>query len=644
MKNEEDRIDQIKTELYSWKTKEVKPKRKGLFQLKKKPLKNTWGELPNIDPIDEDLYKFERKGPSVFQIALILSLVFFVTAVSFAAFFLIFNKNEVKSEMVMKVTGPNSVKSGERLDFLVELDNPTDIDYRDIEFIVDYPKSTLDGDTKNFVTNKDIIYPEKLLAGGKIGQKFSAILSGTIGDVKEIRIAAYYKAGNFSNLLFSKKIYKVEIESAPVTVEMEYPKSVLSKKEFQFNVNILSNSSEELYDLVVISKYPSGFKFISSEPKAVFSNTSQNVFKIKQLNPGEKKTITIKGSLVGQNTEKKFFSFELGDSIPFRNEIRTLFSKVEKEVAIKKPDISLAIKTREDNSKGEAIVKPGSSLDLVMELTNNLDSIISDLKITADVPDNLIVKKKLRADKGFYDSNKNKIIWNKNTNEKLKAIKPLSSLSQEFSMDFLELEDIAGYVKDPEIDIDFTVSGINFDNQNSEGSILEKFSKVIKIPTQITLATEITHNKEEPFKNIGSENPVVGEVTTYTVAWKIYNSNSDITDVEVRAKLPPYVKYLDNVSPEKSYISYEPTKREVVWRNKKVDAFIGYRTDPKTVYFQIEYIPTDPHIGNRPTLIEKSRLIAKDSFIGSERVITSPAQNTVIKDYAGISAVGIVRK
>ena len=443
-------------------------------------------------------------------------MIFFVSAIAFSLFFLNFNKNEVENEIIFSITGPNSIKSGDPLDFLVKMENPTELDYRDIEFFVEYPESTIDTETKSFITNKTIPHDAGLLAGGSIGKKFSAVLSGTAGDVKELQITIFYKAGDFSNTLIAKRVYTVEIDAAPVAIEMEYPKEVLSDKEFSFTLNVLSNTGETLNDLVVVSKYPAGFKFVTSEPEAVFSNISQNVFKIEKLSPGEKKSIEITGTLLGQNNEDKFFTFELGDSIPFRNEIRTLFSKAEEEISIKRPDIDLAVTSAFDNNLGEGIIPAGTKFDMKTVLSNNLDSLISDIKITAFLPGDLLHKKQIEAETGFYNSNENKIVWDKNTNSTMKAISGGETLENEFTLEILDLEEIAGYKKDPVITIDFEVEGTNFDDQNSEGTVLEKFSKTLKIPTAVFLKTALLH-AEGPFENTGNTNPEVGNPTTYTI-------------------------------------------------------------------------------------------------------------------------------
>ncbi len=442
-----------------------------------------------------------------------------MVAVSFAFFYLLFNKNSVKSDMDISLIGPDTVASGEVLEFLVKLENNSKLDYRDINLIVDFPESTVDADKKNFLKKKDMVIEEPLLAGGQISKKFRVLLSGAEGEKKDIEISVYYRAGDFSNILFSKRIYSLKIESAPVSVEMEYPPSVQSGKEFDFRINVLSNSGETLNDLVIISKYPSGFKLLSSKPEAVFSNDSQNIFKIESLEPGQKKSIEVKGVLFGENKENKFFSFEVGDSVPFTNEIRTVFAKSENEIVIRDPDLNLKIlASGEGNDDGDLIVYAGSDFNLALFLSNNIDAAVSNLKILASFEgDDLLDKKEVDVPKGFYSSTEGTILWDKTTDEALKSLAAGARVREDLSLSLVDLERVAGYIKDPQMTINFKVSGTGFNNENPEGFISEKFSKKIKLATGVFLKSSVVY-AGGPFKNTGPNEPVVGQATTYTVA------------------------------------------------------------------------------------------------------------------------------
>ena len=621
-KKSQDKIDKLKSELYSRKTGNIKPKRS---RLKKDRVeyKNYWGQKeekknPNNSA---DLYKFKKRGPNIFFIIFFISLIFFVAAASFAFFSFFFDKNEVQGEIKMAIVGPNSISSGEVLDFSIKIENPTRLDYKKILINIEYPESTIDANEEIFTKYKTISLPEDLLSGGSIEKRFSVVLSGVIGEKKEIDINVSYKAGSFSNTLYLKKIYKINIDSAPVTIQIEKPESILSKKDFSFDIEVLSNTNSELENLVVVAKYPRGFILKETQPNPVFSSSGQSIFKIKQLEVGEGKKINIKGSLEGLDDEDKYFHFSVGDSEISKNEIRTLFSESESIISIKRPDVEFVLSSETLRREGFWVVKPGKVIDFKMLATNNLDSTISDVVITSEFNKELIDSRNVDVAKGFYDSNNNKIIWNRSSDKFLGVVEKNKKFREDFSLKIKDLEDVAGYFKDPEIVLDFEVNAVGFGSTEIDGKINEKFQEKIRVPTVVELQTEILY-EGGPFKNTGKFSPKVGEPTTYTVAWKISNSSSQISDVEVSAKLPPYVKYLNNVYPKNSYISYKEDTREVNLKFKTIDEFIGHRTDPKTVYFQVEFTPTDSMVGDVPIIVERKFFKAKDLFTESEILLT----------------------
>ncbi len=646
-KNKKSRLKELKEKLYSRKWKKQVRKRaeikQNIFDIKKK-----WDtkDISEDRFEDKNLFRYEKKGPTIFSVIFVISIIFFVATASFSYFYLIFSEDKkVESYISVSVIGPNSIKSGDVLEYQVKMENLTDFNYEDIELVISYPESTLDTNKENFIENHDVEIKKDLLSGGFVSEKFRVILSGAVEEEKKIYIKAYYKAKGYSSVLSINKVYKILIEESPISVSMTGPEEVLSKKEFEFNVNVTSNSKSKLEDLVVIIRYPNSFKFIESVPESVFSDATHNVFKIENLKAGETEKINIKGYLVGQNQEKKYFTFEVGDSIPLKNEMRTLFAKLEKEILIKKPDINLEVTTKFDKDKDYLVVQPETEVLFNIEIFNNLPSIISDLKIEAFIEGDMFLDNKVKLQNGFFDSNTNKVTWDKNTDNRLQAIMGNNSVLQELVIPIVPFDQIAGYFKDPQIKLSFSVIGTNFDSEKSEGVVLDKVEKIIKIQTQVHMESDILYC-DGPFQNIGNTQPKVGEETTYTAVWKIYNSNSDIENVKVKAKLPVYVKFLGEIYPESSYLTYDEESREVTWSFKKINAFIGHRTAPKTVYFKVGIIPSSVQIGSIPVLVSNKILTAKDTYIEDRNieVNTNSDKGFLENDSCGRLGDGVVRE
>jgi hypothetical protein len=67
--------------------------------------------------------------------------------------------------------------------------------------------------------------------------------------------------------------------------------------------------------------------------------------------------------------------------------------------------------------------------------------------------------------------------------------------------------------------------------------------------------------------------PKVDNPSTYTIIWDIDNTANAVSDAEVTATLPPYVKWLNKVSPAGENITYNQNSGLVTWTVGDVAAY-----------------------------------------------------------------------
>ena len=645
------RLQELKYMIYSRALKKIKEKRSKLSE-RKVAFKDSWPDSSEGEQIldNPELYSYRKDRPNLFSLLFVFSLIFFVLAFSFAVLFLYFNQDRNLGELQMSVLAPNTVDSGQVFEYTVKLENNTRNDFYNISLISKFPEGSLDPESQDFTKNKTFDITEPLLSGGVLTKKFRVILTGFEGQKKDIEITLLYQTKGYTGMFSKKMIYSVGINKAPVGIDIEAPKKVLSGQDFDFKVKILSNTDRPYRNLIFRMKSPNGYVFRSSVPKAREYDdiNGELYFFIKELKPAEALNLDLKGHLSGQNGENKFFTFEVG-TVDIKNaKIKTTLFRAEKDLKIKKPDVSIDITSTDGKkiSKGFAkpfVVLPDKRVKMTLVLTNNLNSKISNLELVIDLPDKLIQKSSVSAPYGYYDSNDNKIIWNKNTMPDLVELEALEDKELEFEFRLKNLESIAGYFKDPEIPIKISLKGVSFDSSDSESEISVNALKKVQIASDVGIDSFLLYS-EGPFENKGPVNPRVGEVTTYTVVWQIYNASSEIKDVEMKAKLPYGVTFLEKTSPGDAYVLYNPDTREVVWKLKKVEPFIGYRTDPKTLYFQISYEPTVGDVNKYPVLVEKKILTAKDTFVDEKITVIRKADTTAIsRDKMYSRGMGMVK-
>lgn len=634
------KIKHFKNVLYSRKNKFSDYERRKLSSNKEEiNLNQNWQGIE--DKFEEDTETNSKKSQkknkniSFFSVLLVFSIIFFLGAIFYSYFYLISDQNTVNNKLEMSITGPNTVNSGSAFEFIVDLKNNSKNKFENISISIDFPESTKLVATKEII-NKDLIkIEEKLLAGENIDEKFNVILTGVKGEQKNIKISTFYNIVGQSNSRSVIKIYQIGIDSSPVSLGIIYPEKTLSTEEFTLDLNINSNTNIDFKELLLIANLPQGFTATSFSTEPIFSNESIVIFKTGKLAAGEKINFKINGNLSGEQGSKKIFSFEVGDVDPLQNIIRTLFAKSEKGILIKKPDLQFDVvitNKNKSNYDNKYIVQAGDSLEIKLNLKNNLDSIISDLKIEAFLEGESYNPHKLRIKKGHFNSNKEIITWNKNTWNNLSALGSKEKISDEITIEIKDLEALAGFYTNPDLKINFKVSGVNFNTNILDGKVLSEFSLNIKVATDLVIESDIFYSIG-PFENTGPIQPTIGKTTTYTAVWMLSNSTNLLEDLEVRAKLPFYVDFLDNISPENYYLSFDPESREIIWRLKRLAEHTGHRNAPEKVYFQIAITPSAHQIGKKLNLVGPKTVVATDTFIENQ-IFTNQTKsdNTEIKN------------
>lgn len=628
---EKDKIDQYKENLYSRNYKDNSAEDlERMRRLKKKDnnLKKDWSEVAGRLEKNKNLYKYQKNKTSLFSIIFYISFSFFMLSVGISAFFLYFQKNDTPlNQMEVVLVSPNSIDSGEELEYTLELQNNTKYDFDNVDVYIKYPKSSVDP-IDGVIKEKDSVEIDKIISGEnkKIDKKI--IFSGSPNDKKEVEISINYQIAGYSSILSQKKIFSVKIDSSPVFVKINVPKNVKSKEEFDIDIEVISNSNLDLKNLVLIGRYPNGFEIINNNPPAIFSTNYKNVFRIPELKIGEKKNIKIRGRLIGENSEIKVVSFSVGDTISSNNEIRTVFYSTKEKITIKKPSIDLNLICSDKEFKDNPVVfKSDSFLDCRLKLINNLTTKLTNLKVETGYQDELLVEPSISAKQGYVDSNNNLMIWDKNSLDKLSVLNSGGVVELHFTANLIDKAELAGYIKDPEMYFDFNLSGMSFSNNEIIGKVTNEIKKYVKLKTDIDLVSEVYYDST-PIENYGGPTPVVGKKVSYTITWKIYNSTNKIQDIKVSAKLPPGVEYTGLFYPDTNYVIYDKNTREISWLIKNIEPYIGYRTDPKTLSFQLEYIPVVSEVNKFKNLLGVKKLVATDTFTGEKIEVEAKGDTT----------------
>ena len=218
---------------------------------------------------------------------------------------------------------------------------------------------------------------------------------------------------------------------------------------------------------------------------------------------------------------------------------------------------------------------------------------------------------------GFYNSGDDTIVWNRDTLPAFASLDPGESGVVAFNFASLSLvrSDLTTF-ENPEIIIEISIKG----RQPTEGDVVDEVKgferKIVKFSTDFAVAGE-TLRTAGPFANSGPVPPLPDQATTYTIAWTLTNSASTVTGSEVRATLPTYVKFLNQVSPVSENVSIDPVSGEIVWKAGVVARGAGISANAKKVYFTVELTPSISQVGTSPSILGKTTATGVDSFTGA---------------------------
>jgi hypothetical protein len=144
--------------------------------------------------------------------------------------------------------------------------------------------------------------------------------------------------------------------------------------------------------------------------------------------------------------------------------------------------------------------------------------------------------------------------------------------------------------------------------------------------------------------NKGVLPPKVGNLTEYTVHWKLTNYATDVRGVTVRALVPQGVTFTGNV---KSNVDgkpmYDSSTREVIWKIDRISATTGLLGTAPEAVFQVASVPTMDMKGKNAPLLGITDLSATDDFTGAIIHSSAPEVTTALPDDATVTGQGIVQ-
>lgn len=615
--DDQSKIDELNDALYSRNAPEVRTKRRLRFQ---KPeateVQEDWQHAPEISQEEVELNKIykENNSMSFFTKILVGSIIFFILAVGIGALLLFKGSNIVSAKNVdIQVSSPVSISGGETVPFDIQVLNQNNIKLEMVNLTINFPDGTTEVDNslqelKTFKETMSDIQP------GGMGQKnIQALMYGEENTTKTVTITVEYHVKG-SNATFQKeKTVDILISSSPLSLKISSFKEVNTGQEFEMTVTLDSNSDEVIKNLLIKGAYPFGFTFISSDLKPISEN---NTWLIGDIPPGGKKTLKIKGRLEGQDEEARVFRFTTGAfSLNNNKVIGTEYSSVAQEVNIKKPFMTVGVSMDGDEDVVQYVGEYDDSVKIDVSYFNNLNVSINDAEIHVKLSGSAYDKNYVSPDDGLFKSEDNEIVWNGITTSDLRTIGAGDSGHVSFNITPKNLSVGSKIITNPELKIEISVRGRRSSEDNVPENLTATAARTIKIASEVDLSGQVVR-VPGPFKNTGPVPPKAEQESTYTVIWTVNNTSSSVSNAEVHASLPPYVKWLGKIEPSNENIKYDASLGKLVWSVGNLGTNTINSAKRRQVAFQISIKPSVTQIGQVPILVNAANLVAQDDFTG----------------------------
>lgn len=637
------RLDKIQKNLYRKDFNQENPERHDL-DLKRYELESDWEEEQQEDekpPKDfSDFLEEEKKNKlGFFGYIMIFAFIFFLGSVSYASYVFFGGSQTISAnEVDITISGPVSVGAGEELplDLIIQNNNPVPL--KAVDLIIDWPSGTKSSENLVDSVNRVRERIDDIDPGTLNRENVSAALFGDEGDNKEISVKLEYQVEGSNSIFNKEKKFSIVLNAAPARIAVSALEEVSSGQEVEFTATITSNSTSDIKNLMVTTSYPFGFDFVDSSVDPTYSD---NIWVIDNLSPNEKKEIKIRGTITGQDEEERVFRFNTGlISDENEREIGVVFNNYIHELVIKKPFVGLNLSLN-GNSDPVSVVNSGERVRADLIFSNNTNDVINDLDIRLTFDGAAFDESEVRVSDGYYRSADNTLIFNSENFPELEQINARQEIDTDFYFVIEDLINSGLRIKNPEINIDLSLSGQRVSSGNSEREINEKSTKVVKVLSDVSLGS-YTLRDQGPFQNTGILPPKVDTETSYTVTLTASNSFNDLENARMTAVLPQYVFWNNKVSPSSENYSYDENSRTLVWNIGNIPAGVGINSDARELSFQVSLFPSISQVDNKPNLLRDLTFSADDTFTKKQIQLQGPLPNTVLTNGSTVNRHGSV--
>lgn len=527
-----------------------------------------------------------------------------------------------QSDISVKIKGPETVESGESIQFFVSYQNRSDFDLEDAILIFEWPKGSVPRDQGALKIEKRI---GNIVSGREASAFFDGQFFGAKNDKLAVNATLKYKPkrkNSFNQGLSdqgkffeSKDVFESIISKTPFSIVMNMPPRAVSGNETELFLEYQNLSETVFSDMQLKLAYPEGFIFSSADPAPSFSD---DIWDFDRISGREIGKIKIRGILSGRDNETKLFQAFIG-----KQDKGQFIAYANSEYSVVMSSTILFVYQTANDAR-ELAVFPGDTLNYKITYRNTSDIAIPNVIVSAKLEGKAVDFKTLNIKWGSFSGQTNSIIWNASGVRQLALLGPGEEGSVSFSVKLNRVLDVSG-----SSDKNFIVSSIakvESDQipESLKGIPIGNEDKVdAKLNTDLAVSVKGVY-KSAPIENFGPIPPQLAQKTAYNIIWQLTNSSNDVDNARIEASLPPNVIWEGKINPSDYNISYEQATGKIVWNIGKIPAGTGFVMPAMQAAFQISIVPGIADLGRIIDLMFETNLSAIDLFTNA--VISKQAE------------------
>ncbi|MCK5080693.1 MAG: hypothetical protein KAQ63_00885 [Candidatus Moranbacteria bacterium] len=570
-------------------------------QLETKSSENGNADMQKMNRIK----KFKMAGSVLTAIFVIIGLVIVYVKYKQSAF--------SQENVVVEFQGDQDVKSGELFDYKLVIHNNNRVAINEAQIQIKYPEElvpTIMGYTQ--VNARGSFYIDVGKIKSRESKEYQLKFKAFASRENQVYLSTdfRYKPSNFSSVFNKEENHIINILGSIVDFSLVSQQEVSSGESSKMIAVLTNNTPNDISNLILKMSYPEGYSFGSSNLEKVAG--IENSFKIPLLKANEKREVEILGSFAGEvdmikkvigeigilSEESKFSSISLAEEI-----VKVIPSRI---------GVYQEIVSGVDADTQTTYL--GTLLKYEINFKNNSSNPLLDLVLKEDIKTDLIDHSSVRVDLGFYDQEKQQIIWKASDVPVLKVLNPGESGSVAF--DFMLKDSFVP--KDGEtnqtIATQAKISSLNVNTTLLANKELSSGDKLIKVNTNldVLISGEFAGSV---FKNNGPIPLRVGEETTFTIKVALKNNFNKIDKPSLTIKIPSGIIWKNSFHRSSGTVAFNERSHEIKWEPNALNSQVGYKYPAEELIFQIGVLPQSNQDGRDLVLVNSVEFQGFENFV-----------------------------